>query len=167
MAWSIHPGETLHYLLYSPIWDGRRAPFGLEALPASHAVGVMGSRFVVSVDPHDEPLPLSLQEVPFQSLLSVDIGSALLLGWLSFRFVEYDSVSKRTLLFRASGARHFEAAVRMHRSLAAGPGCESSSATALTWSEVRARAPHSFSVVEPLLLASRGRASSSEPSPLR
>jgi len=153
MAASIHPGEKLHYLFYSPIWDGRCAPFGLEALPASHAVAVTGSRFIVSVDPHEEPLPISLAELPFQSLLSVEIGSALLLGWLSFRFVENDSVSKKTLLFRATGARHFVAAVRMYRSLTAWPGREPSSRPPLSWADVRARAPHSFSAVEALLLA--------------
>jgi len=152
MAAAINPGEKLHYLIYSPMWNGDKTPFGLEAIPASHAVAVTDRRFVLSIDSHVELQPPTLEEVPFERLGGVELGSALLLGWLVFRILEEDTVATKALLFRATGSRHFEAAVRAYRSLSAGIGRESPSTPAITWAEARARAPHSFSEIGPLLL---------------
>jgi hypothetical protein len=40
--------EELLYLLYSPIFEAKKAPFGLQASPASHAVAVTKRRFIIS-----------------------------------------------------------------------------------------------------------------------
>ncbi len=108
-------GESLRYLLYCPIWDGQKAPFGIRAEPASHALGVAQDRFLVSLNPHAEGVEPTLHVVPFNKVLLVEVGTAHLLGWFSVRFVEEGRVSRLSMLFRSVGFECFAAAVREYR----------------------------------------------------
>jgi hypothetical protein len=115
IASGLSPGESLRYLLYSPIWRGHQAPFGIRAEPASHAVAVAEDRFLVSHNPHAEGVEPTLDVIPFDKVLLVEVGTAHLLGWFSVRFVDEGKVNRLSMLFRSVGVEHFEAAVREYR----------------------------------------------------
>jgi len=113
----LRPGEVLHYVLYSPMWEGSGGPFGIRAEPASHAVVVTDSRFMISRDQHSDAVPPTLLSIPFEAVLCVESGSALMLGWLVIRYAEEGSPRAATLLYRALGRAHFAAALRSYRSV--------------------------------------------------
>ncbi len=112
-------GEKLHYLLYSPMWEGRGGPFGIRAEPASHAVAVTDSRFVISRDPHSDAALPTLQSIPFAEVLGIESGSALMLAWLVIHYLRDGSPHLVTVLYRALGRAHFATAVKAYRSLTA------------------------------------------------
>jgi len=132
---TLYPEESLLYLLYSPIWEsekrvfdfktapaslweGERALLGAHIYPASHALAVTDRRFIISEDRHIKGITPTVQVIPFQKVICVDLGSALILGWLGIRFVEKDRISSTGLLFTTStGRHHFHAAVREYRRL--------------------------------------------------
>jgi len=118
IASSLKPGEKPVYLFYSPLWDGDRCCFGISSAPASHAVAVTRDCFIVSRDFHIEGNPPSLYAIPFDRILSVELGAALLLGWLSILFVENGRVSRLSILFKTIGFEHYAAAVREYRAVA-------------------------------------------------
>src|SRR5437667_6696230 len=90
IAAALTPGERLRYLLYAPIWDGGEAPFGIWSHPASHAVAVTEHRFLLSEDRHTKGIIPSVRAIPFDQVLYVELGRALLLGWFAIRFIEED-----------------------------------------------------------------------------
>jgi hypothetical protein len=116
IASALGPGEPLRYLLYSPLYEASGGPFGVFGTSASHAVAVTSTRIVVSRDPHRDGVSPAARAIPLDCVLSIRIGEALVLGWLVVRFAENGSVQSETVLFRSSGRRHFENAVRATRS---------------------------------------------------
>jgi hypothetical protein len=115
MAAGLEPGERLRYMLYSPIWDGEDAPFGIKAVPASHGVAVTDTAILISANRHDGTSP-TFRRIPFDHILCVQLGTALLLGWFSVRYAEDVGVPATTsLLFTATGVEYFSAAVREYR----------------------------------------------------
>jgi hypothetical protein len=116
------PGEGLRYLLYSPIFDAEGGPFGIRGEPASHAIAVTAGRFLISTDSHRSAIPPSVEAVPFESIRWIEVGAALLLGWLVIRVADVVSRSPVIVLFRASGAHHVAAAVRAYRRSLGGIG---------------------------------------------
>ena len=110
------PGEPLRYLLYAPIWDGRDAPFGIHAEPASHAVAVAEDRFLISRNTHTEGIEPTLRIIPFNKVLVVELGTAHLLGWFSIRFADGNSLGRHSILCRSVAIEHFASAVREYRS---------------------------------------------------
>jgi hypothetical protein len=148
---ALEPGESLRYLLYSPMWDGRGGPFGIRATPASHAVAVTGHRFVISADEHLTGAPPSLLSIPFPAVVSVESGSALMLGWLVIRYVEGGAMQSATVLYRALGRKHVTAAVRAYRA-AICRGLPDRETSALPWSDVSQRiGERAWEELEPLL----------------
>ena len=143
--------DRLHYLLYAPIFDGVGGPFGIRATPASHAVAVTQDRLVISVDAHHEGVPADVRSIPFVQVLSVELGAALLLGWLRIHYVDDRQVISTIVTFTTTGSHHFEAVVRAYRALttrqSTHPGGAISSAG--TW---RSTPPYLRSATEPLLL---------------
>jgi len=115
IAASLNLGEKIHYLLYSPIREAGYAPFGIHAEPASHALAVTDHRFLISKDRHIDKIPPTVQDIPFSQVICIEIGSALLLGWLAVRFIENGQLSCASLFYTARGSHHFEAAVREFR----------------------------------------------------
>jgi hypothetical protein len=115
IASGLSPGKPLRYLFYCPIWAGHKAPFGIHAEPASHAVAVAEDRFLISRNPHIEGVEPTLAVIPFDKVLLVELGTAHLLGWFSIRFVGGGEVNRLSMLFRSVGIEHFEAAVREYR----------------------------------------------------
>jgi len=108
--------EGLLYLLYAPICQERDGPFGLQATPASHAVAVTKYRFIISEDRHMEGIAPTVQSIPFDQLLYVELGNALLLGWFSLELALDDKPSCTTIFFQATtGMKHFGIAVSEYR----------------------------------------------------
>ena len=107
--------EGLLYLLYSPIWPEKKGPFGLYATPASHAVAVTKYRFIISEDRYKEGIAPTVQSIPFDQVLYVQLGSALSLGWFAIQFVEDKKTFCTTLFFTSTGIAHFETLIRQYR----------------------------------------------------
>ena len=111
----LRPEEGLLYLLYAPIWPEKKGPFGLYATPASHAVAVAKHRFIISEDRHMEGIAPTVQSIPFDQVLYVQLGSALSLGWFAIQFVEDEKTFCTTLFFTVTGMEHFETVIRKYR----------------------------------------------------
>jgi len=116
MMAGLAPGERLRYLLYSPIWEGKLAPFGITAEPASHAFAVAQDRFLISRDSHVKGAAPVLRIVPFSDVLYVQLGSSFCLGWFAVLFAEPARPAYKLLLFQAIRKDRFAAAIREYRS---------------------------------------------------
>ena len=132
---ALEPGETPGYLLYAPMWEGQRGPFGIRVRPASHAVVVSDRRFLVSSDPHLDGERPTVHSIPFSALLRVESGSAGTLAWLVIVWAGQGSVRSVTVLYRAIGRHHVAAATRRWRG-AARPSSGGSDAGGLAWPAV-------------------------------
>jgi hypothetical protein len=118
MEKTLHHDEGLLYLLYSPIFPEKEGPFGLRAAPASHVVAVTEDRFIISENRHMKGIAPTVQSVPFDQVLYIQIGSALSLGWFAIQFVENEKPFCTTLFFTATGIEHFETLIRNYRRMA-------------------------------------------------
>jgi len=112
---TLRPEEGLLYLIYAPIWPGKKGPFGLFATPASHAVAVTKNRFIISENRHMKGIAPTIQSIPFDQVLYIQIGSALSLGWFAIQFVEDEKPFCTTLFFTVTGMKHFETVIREYR----------------------------------------------------
>jgi hypothetical protein len=119
MTAALGPGEELRCLLYSPIWEGRWAPFGLSAQPAAHAVAVTRERLLISRDTHAQGRPAQLRVIPLSNVLYLQLGSSFCLGWFSVEFAEEGTAARESILFEAVGRGRFAEAVRECRRAAA------------------------------------------------
>jgi len=148
---ALGPDEPLHYLLYAPIFDGVGGPFDIRAMPASHAVAVAHDRLIITADAHRKSLPADVRSIPFVQMLSVELGAALLLGWLRVCYVDAGQVTSTVVTFSTTGSQHFEAVVRAYRRLAARETAQDESpiASADLW---RSTTPYLRTATEPLLL---------------
>lgn len=117
IAASLKWEEKLHYLIYSPIREADGSPFGIHAEPASHALAVTDHRFLISKNMHTDNIPPTVQAIPFSQVVCVDIGNALLLGWLAIRFIENGRLHQTSLFYSALGSHHFEAAICTFRKI--------------------------------------------------
>lgn len=115
IAARLRPADQLRYLLYSPIWPGAEAPFGLHSWPASHGLAVTQDRFILSRNEHDAATPPVVVEIPFEHILCIEIGSALLLGWIVFRYAQENAAATVVLFCSATGLEYFAAAMRQYR----------------------------------------------------
>ncbi|MEN6319399.1 MAG: hypothetical protein ABFD82_11675 [Syntrophaceae bacterium] len=149
---SLKPEENIQYLLYAPIREAGNAPFGIHAEPASHALAVTDKRFLISKDRHIDTDAPTVQDIPFSHVISVEVGNALLLGWLAIRFIENGQVSCASLFYTARGSHHFEAAIREFRNKH-GKTHTHLSAGGITWNEVWEHTPKSqAAILKPLTL---------------
>jgi len=114
---ALAPGERLHYLLYSPVFDAKDGPFRVGGAPGSHAVGITANAFLVSRDPHAEEPRQSITRIALDAVSSVEIGCALALGWVVVRFAGPRGPASCPVLFGGQGMEHFRAVVRAYRRL--------------------------------------------------
>jgi len=141
MGKTLRRDEGLFYLLYSPICQERKGPFGLYATPASHAVAVTKHRFIISEDRHMEGIAPTVHSIPFDQVFYVELGNALLLGWFSIEFIVDDKPSCATLFFPATtGMKHFGIAVRKYRRMT-GPAYDRLPVDAIDWADIWQRTP--------------------------
>jgi hypothetical protein len=138
---ALRRNEGIRYLIYAPIWQGREAPFGIHASPASHGVAVTEDRFLISEDHHIREIAPTILSIPFDQVLCVEVGSALILGWLVIRFLENDKLSCTSLLYSATtGGDHFNSAIREYRRIIR-PTYKLPSRRGLQWHEVYQHTP--------------------------
>jgi len=141
MEKTLRRDEGLLYLLYSPICQERKGPFGLYATPGSHAVAVTKHRFIISEDQHMEGIAPTVQSIPFDQVFYVELGNALLLGWFSIEFIVDEKPSCATLFFPATtGMKHFGIAVRKYRRMT-GPAYDRLPVDAIDWADIWQRTP--------------------------
>jgi hypothetical protein len=119
MERALRQDEELLYLLYSPIFEAKKAPFGLHATPASHAVAVTKHRFIISENRHTQGTAPIVHSIHFDQVLYAQLGSALSLGWFAIQFVEDEKPFCNTLFFTATGIEHFEELIREYRRMTA------------------------------------------------
>jgi hypothetical protein len=143
IASTLQPEERICFLLYAPIRRAEKAPFSIHADPGSHAVAVTGHRLLISKDLHDEVTLPSILSIPFHHILCVEIGSALLLGWLVITFKNEGALSRSSLFYTSTGSHHFEAAVREYRRMSTTSFCGVAREEALSWSAVWRLTPRS------------------------
>lgn len=116
MAAALKPGEELLYLLYAPIYDGRRTAFGFRCEPASHAFAVTPERFVLSTDEHREDEPPTVVVVPFDRIVAVEWGDSLLEGWVALHFAHGNAVGSVSWMYPVTaGGEHLARALRTYR----------------------------------------------------
>lgn len=118
MEKTLRHDEDLLYLLYSPIFPEKKAPFGLHAAPASHAVAVTRNRFIISENRHMKGIAPTVHSIPFDQVLYIQLGSALSLGWFAVQFAENEKPFCITLFFTVTGIEHFETLIRNYRRMA-------------------------------------------------
>ena len=106
-------GAQPDYLLYSPLRETDRGPFGLRGPCGSHAVALTKTALIVSRDPHRADASRSVRRIPLAKLLTLGIGEALTLGWLVAHFVEERAVATEVVFFQSSGIAHFRELVRL------------------------------------------------------
>jgi hypothetical protein len=114
---ALAPGERLHYLLYSPVFDATDGPFHVGGAPGSHAIGITANAFLVSRDPHAGEPRRSITRIALDAVSSVEIGAALALGWFVVRFAGPRGPASCPVLFGGQGMEHFRAVVRAYRRL--------------------------------------------------
>jgi len=111
--------EPILHLIYSPAWEGTKAPFGITGHSASYAVALTASRWIISEDRHESWSEPRVRAIPLADVLVIEKGSALLQAWLVIRFREGDALQRITILHKAIGSHHFDDAIRTYRRLAA------------------------------------------------
>jgi len=153
MEKTLRHDEGLLYLLYSPMCQEKKGPFGLCATPASHAVAVTKYRLIISEDRHMEGIAPTVQSIPFDQVVYIQLGSAFLLGWFSIECVVDDKRSCTTLFFPATtGMKHFGIAVRKYRSMT-GPAYDPLPVDAIDWPDIWQHTPKTeVDHLKPLIL---------------
>jgi hypothetical protein len=69
------PGEIEpEYLLYSPLRETNRGPFGLEGPSGSHALALTAKSLIISRDPHRADEQRTVVEIPLTSVLIMALG---------------------------------------------------------------------------------------------
>jgi len=153
MKEALRRDEELLYLLYSPICQEKRGPFGLHGTPSSHAVAVTSGRFVISENQHRKGIAPTVQSIPFCQVLYVELGTALPLGWFSIEFVVEDKPCCATLFFPATtGLKHFGSAVSEYRRMTR-PSHDLLSSNMMGWADIWRHTPKTLvDHFEPVIL---------------
>jgi hypothetical protein len=133
------PGEAITYLVYSPLRKVDAGPFELRGPGGSHALAITRDRIIISRDPHQPGLPRTVCQVPFASILTIELGEALALVWFVVRFAEAGKLASETVFFQSSGIEHFRGAVQAWR--ANGIPTAASDRDADAWESICAQAP--------------------------
>ncbi len=133
IAGALTPEEKLYYLLYAPIRQTDQVRFGIEAEPASHAVAVTSKRFIVSKDHHVGGIPPTVETIPFSTVIRVEYGNALLLGWFVIHHVAEGVISRVSMTYTATGNQHFASVIREYRRLTLGYSTDPVSAENPLW----------------------------------
>jgi hypothetical protein len=77
---------------------------------------VTKERLLVSENYHQDGVNPSVHSIPFHDIITIQVGTALLVGWFSVHFREAQRLVSVTFLFKATtGKGHFLAAVREYR----------------------------------------------------
>lgn len=117
-------GVEPDYLLYSPLRETNRGPFGLEGRSGSHAVALTATSLIISRDTHRVGERRMVLEIPLTSVLTIALGEALTLAWLVVRFAADEQLASEIVFFQSSGIEHFRELVRRWlRRFSPAPSC--------------------------------------------
>lgn len=105
-------GAEPDYLVYSPLRETNRGPFGLEGPSGSHALALTARSLIISRDPHRVDERRTVLEIPLNSVLTIALGEALTLAWLFVRFAGGRRATSEIVFFQSSGIEHFRELVR-------------------------------------------------------
>lgn len=105
-------GTEPEYLLYSPLRETNRGPFGLEGPSGSHAMALTATSLIISRDPHRVDERRTVLEIPLTNVLTIALGEALTLAWLFVRFTDGRQSASEIVFFQSSGIEHFRELVR-------------------------------------------------------
>jgi hypothetical protein len=115
VAGALEAEERIHYLLYSPLRETTTGPFGNHGPSGSHALVLTGARAIISCDSHAQDGSRTVCAVPYRDIFSVELGEALTLGWLVFRYAAAGAVASETVFFQSTGIDLFRMAIRIVR----------------------------------------------------
>jgi hypothetical protein len=100
-------GDPPDHLLYSPLRESNRGPFGFAGPSGSHAVALTARSLIVSRDQHRRATVPSVRSIPLASILTIAIGEALTLGWLAVHYAAESRLETEIVFFQSSGIEHF------------------------------------------------------------
>jgi len=107
--------EKIEYCIYAPRVSSTSTPFGLSSEESSCGVCVTDNRFIVTKNRHIKGIEPTLASVDFKDILYLNIGSALLLSWVSITYIQDGGLKHLPILFSSNGRHHFEKALRSYK----------------------------------------------------
>ena len=107
--------EKIEYCIYAPRISSTLTPFGLRSEESSCGVCVTDNRFIVTKNRHIKGIEPTLVSIDFKDIVYFNIGSALLLSWVSITYVRDGKLKHLPILFGSNGRHHFEKALRSYK----------------------------------------------------
>lgn len=107
--------EKVESCLYSPRLSSISTPFGFKADEASWGICVTDRRFIISQNRHIKGIAPRVDSVDFRDLLYFNIGTAVLLSWLSVNYFQEGQHRQKVVLFNSIGRHHFFKALRQYK----------------------------------------------------
>jgi len=107
--------EKIEYCIYAPRVSSTKTPFGLKSEESSCGVCVTDSRFIITKNRHIKGMEPTLASIDFKDIVYFNIGSALLLSWVSTTYIQDTKLKHLSILFGSNGRHHFEKALRSYK----------------------------------------------------
>ncbi len=92
--------ETPLLTLYCPVWEGGNGIWGHQNPRASSAVSLTERHWFISLNKHKQH-SAQIFQIDHRNVIAVEIGQALLLGWLRINFWDGKNANQTDLLFNA------------------------------------------------------------------
>lgn len=92
--------ETPLGTLYCPVWEGGNGIWGHQNPQASSAVSLTEQHWFITLNHHDQQRAQFFR-IAHRDVFAVEIGQALLLGWLRISFWDGKNANQTDLLFNA------------------------------------------------------------------
>jgi len=107
--------EKIEYCIYAPRVSSTSTPFGLRSEESSCGFCATDNRFIITKNRHIKGVEPSLTSIDFTDVVYFNIGSALLLSWVSITYVQDGKLKHLPILFSSNGRHHFEKALRSYK----------------------------------------------------
>jgi len=107
--------EKIEYCIYAPRISSTSTSFGFESEESSCGFCATDNRFIVTKNRHIKDTEPSLASIGFKDILYFNIGSALLLSWVSVTYVRDGKLEQMPILFASNGRHHFAKALRSYK----------------------------------------------------
>jgi hypothetical protein len=120
----LREGEKIEYCIYAPRISSTSTPFGFKSEESSCGVCMTDNRFIVTKNRHIKDIAPSLTSIDFKDIIYFNIGSALLLSWVSIAYVQDGKLQQMPILFGSNGRHHFEKALRAYKKYCLGLNTE-------------------------------------------
>jgi len=117
-------GEKIEYCIYAPRISSTLTPFGFKSEESSCGFCTTDKRFIVTKNRHIKNMEPNLTSIDFKDILYFNIGSVLLLSWVSIAYIQDDKLQRMSILFGSTGRHHFEKALRSYKKYCLGLNME-------------------------------------------